>query len=330
MKLTEIELVESYSADQQLMKLTFDNGKDTAYIIWSHADLLQHLNDEVIATFRKELYNGVVSKFVNTMASVCNVTTLEREDNVKFYTDVTDNHSNIQFVEIEDGCTAKNAIVYVVGIRFDSSARADWADLTIMDRARKLSTLRIFSPDSRAVDLKGRYVMCDIRRNKYGLSTDSVVTVDSAFPRNPEVEIAERFIMSAFASEEDVLRVLSDSQFIAFAREAVDEEPGYLLVRLAVEIAIANELSNLMKEADMKLIRLCLLMEKFSVLHQNSPYDKNIITFIVTSKHNFRSRSEALLVLCSEEPKFNVERAVIKQVKELADTVVRAKKGLIK
>lgn len=122
MKLTHIELLESLGNEQQLMRLTFDGGKDSAYIIWSHANLMQYLNDEVIATFRQDMYNGAVVKFVNTLASVGVVHTLERSDNVKLYVDVTDNHSNIRFKEIEDGGTAVNAIVYVVDIRFDSYA----------------------------------------------------------------------------------------------------------------------------------------------------------------------------------------------------------------
>ena len=42
MILTKIQLLESYSEEQQLMLLTFDEGKDTAYIIWSYANLVQY------------------------------------------------------------------------------------------------------------------------------------------------------------------------------------------------------------------------------------------------------------------------------------------------
>ena len=226
MKLTKIELLESYATEQQLMRLTFDEGKDSAYIIWSHANLVQYLNDEVIATFRQDMYNGSIAKFVNTIAKVGVVHTLERSNNVKLYVDVTDNHSNIRFKEIEDGGTAVNAIVYVTDIRFDSSARAEWADLTVMDQARKIAQLRIFSPDSKIQDFKGRYVMCDIRKNRYGLSTDSVVTVDNAFPFSPEVEISERFLMDAFAEDADILTLLAETKFADFAKKVVDLEPG--------------------------------------------------------------------------------------------------------
>ena len=330
MKLTKIELLESYATEQQLMRLTFDEGKDSAYISWSHANLVQYLNDEVIATFRQDMYNGTISKFVNTIAKVGVVHTLERSNNVKLYVDVTDNHSNIRFKEIEDGGTAVNAIVYVTDIRFDSSARAEWADLTVMDQARKIAQLRIFSPDSKIQDFKGRYVMCDIRKNRYGLSTDSVVTVDNAFPFSPEVEISERFLMDAFAEDADILTLLAETKFADFAKKVVDLEPGYILVRLAIELDVASELANLVKEVDVDLIKRCLLIEKFNVFQQTSPYRNDIVTFVTASRYKFDHKNEVLLTLYSDEEKFSMERVVLKQVREMADTIINVKKGLIK
>lgn len=330
MKLTKIELLESYATEQQLMRLTFDEGKDSAYIIWSHANLVQYLNDEVIATFRQDMYNGTIAKFVNTIAKVGVVHTLERSNNVKLYVDVTDNPSNIRFKEIEDGGTAVNAIVYVTDIRFDSSARAEWADLTVMDQARKIAQLRIFSPDSKIQDFKGRYVMCDIRKNRYGLSTDSVVTVDNAFPFSPEVEISERFLMDAFAEDADILTLLAETKFADFAKKVVDLEPGYILVRLAIELDVASELANLVKEVDVDLIKRCLLIEKFNVFQQTSPYRNDIVTFVTASRYKFDHKNEVLLTLYSDEEKFSMERVVLKQVREMADTIINVKKGLIK
>ena len=312
------------------MRLTFDEGKDSAYIIWSHANLVQYLNDEVIATFRQDMYNGSIAKFVNTLAKVGVVHTLERSNNVKLYVDVTDNHSNIRFKEIEDGGTAVNAIVYVTDIRFDSSARAEWADLTVMDQARKIAQLRIFSPDSKIQDFKGRYVMCDIRKNRYGLSTDSVVTVDNAFPFSPEVEISERFLMDAFAEDADILTLLAETKFADFAKKVVDLEPGYILVRLAIELDVASELANLVKEVDVDLIKRCLLIEKFNVFQQTSPYRNDIVTFVTASRYKFDHKNEVLLTLYSDEEKFSMERVVLKQVREMADTIINVKKGLIK
>lgn len=330
MTLTKIELLESLGVEQQLMRLTFDAGRDTAYIIWSHANMLHYLNDEVIATFRNDMYNGTVCKFINTIAKVGVVHTLERNHNIKLYVDVTDNHATVRFKDIADGSTAVNVIIYVVDIRFDSSARAEWADLTVMDQARKLAQLRVFSPDSKALDFKGRYVMCDIRRNKYGLSTDSLVTVDNAFPYSPEVEISEHFLIEAFADDPDILTLLAETKFSAFAKKIVDLEPGYILVRLAIELDLALEISNLVKEVNTDLIKRCLLLEKFNVFKQTSPYHKDIVAFATASQYKYEHKNDVLLTLYSDDVRFNAERVILSKVKEMADTIIQVKKGIMK
>ena len=328
MILTRIELLDSYSEEQQLMHLTFDEGKDTAYIIWSHANLIQYLNDEVVATFRTDMYNGRAEKFVNTLARVGVIHTLEKENNVKLYVDVTDNHSNVRFKEIEDGGTAVDAVVYVVDMRFDSSARAEWVDLTVMDQARKLAQLRIFSPDNKTAALKGRYVMGTIRRTKYGLSAESVITVDSAFPYSPEVEISERFILDAFAEDSEMLNLLSATNFVTFAKKHVDLEPGYVLVRLALELDIASELNNLMREVDTALIKRALLLEKFFVFQEESPFTSEIINFVKISQQNFRGKNDVLLLLFGTGTEYAEEKLMLHTIKDTVNTVIKVKKGV--
>lgn len=329
MKLTKIELLENYGPEMQLMHLTFDDGKDSAFIVWSHANLVQHLGEDVIATFRKDMYNGAIHKFVNTLACVGVVRTLDKDDHVKLYVDVTDNHSTVRFADIADGTTVKDAIVYVVDVRFDSSARADWADFTVMDQARKVAQLRIFSPDNKTASFKHHYVMCDIRRNKYGLSTDSLYMVDSAFHYSPEVETSLSYIQNAFADSPDILRLLSETKYLEFARSAPDLEPGYSLVRLAIELTLMSELSNLTKDVDVDMLKRCLLVDRFQVLQQASPYHQQVVNFVTASRYEYEKKGEVLLTLFSDDPRYKKERAILRSVQELAETVVAVKKGLV-
>ena len=110
----------------------------------------------------------------------------------------------------------------------------------------------------------------------------------------------------------------------------VDLEPGYILVRLALELDIASELSNLVKEVDTNLIMRCLLLEKFGLFQQTSPYHTDIVTFITASKYRFNRKNEVLLALYSDDERFSMERIILRQVREMADTIIKVKKGLIK
>ena len=328
MKLTGIELLTEYSPEQQLMALTFDDGKDTAFIIWEYNNMLQYLNDEVIATFRKDMLNGKIEKFINTIACVATIPVLEREGRTKLYTNVEDNHCNITFSSIEEGTTATNAVVYVVDSTYGSSARATWVDLLVQDQKRKLGRLRIFSPDNRTIDLKGRYILGDISRNQYGLSTNSVVTIDNRFTYNPEVEIASHYITQAFAGDESTLSYLTSSKFMELAKRTVQEEPGYILVRLAVDLAA--ELTDILSEVRVDVVKTCLLAEKLYILQADSKLKQDLVAYSIVQGSSINYKRDTLLTLYSEDEAYNNERFVLSQIKRMADTLIKIKKGVAK
>lgn len=329
MKLTKIDKLESMGDGIDLCRLEFDDGKDTAYILYNHENLLPSLGKDVVASFRLDLYKGTTQRFVNTLAMVGVVHTLEKEDHIKLYTNCADNHCSISFRDIADGATAAHAIIYVVDVRYDSSSRATWADLTVQDRERRQATLRLFDPVSRELDLKGRYIMCDLRRNRYGLSTSEFTTVDSTYPYSPEVEVARSFVTSTFAEEPELLNVLQSTGYMDIARRYIDMEPGYILVRLACALDIVNEIGNMSKEADIPLLRHAVLLSTFHIFNSASTFKQDLVTFVMANKHNFPGSREACQLLFSEDKEYATQRAIYNKVQEMADTLVKAKKGWV-
>lgn len=329
MILTKVDKIEELSGGLDLCFLEFDGGKDSAYIIWNYTNMLQYLEGEVIATFRQDMYKGVIQKFVNTLARVGVVHTLERDDNIKLYVDKPDNQCSISFKDIPEGNTMVCCTVYVIAVENDSSARATWVDFTIQDRDRKLAKLRMFNPSTNMEEFVGRYIMCDIRHNKYGFSTESVVTVDATFPYSPEVAIAEDFILKTFADDKEVLGILDNSGFLKFGKRNVTEEPGYILVRLAMELDYANELANLTKEVDIKMVRRALLFNKFSILNEQSPYHSDIVKYAMASRFKFDGSREVLMIEFSDAPEYAKERVMFNSIREFIDNVIKIKKGLV-
>ena len=61
-----------------------------------------------------------------------------------------------------------------------------------------------------------------------------------------------------------------------------------------------------------------------------SPYKNDIVTFVTASKYRFERKNDVLLTLYSEDERYSMERVLLSQVKEMANTVVKIKKGLIK
>lgn len=329
MKISKVTLVEKFDTELDLCELEFDNGADRAYIIWNYTNLVTYTGEEAIVTFRMDMYKGAAARFVNTLAKVGVVHTLEREDNIKLYVDKLDNHCTISFRDIAEGQTAQRVTVYVVNVAVDSSARATWWDLTCQDRDRKIANIRLFNPEGSDADYKGRYIMCDISKNKYGFSTNTIVTVDSQFPYSPEVAVAEKFISSAFADDPGALQAMQATSFIEIAKHYVAEEPGYVLVRLAMELDVANELKNLTGDVDIGLVKQCLLLDKFWVLNNTSPFHHEIVAYASASRAKFPTAKTCLQVLYSDDKERAATRAVVKACQDMAESLVRVKKGLV-
>lgn len=326
MRLTKVDLVEHFQQEIDMCRIEIDNGSDSAYIIWNYTNLLTYLGEEIICTFRQDIYRGTPAKFVNTLAKVGVVHTLEREDNIKLYVDKLDNHCTISFRDIAEGHTVERVTVYVVDVTMDSSARATWWDLTVQDRDRKIATLRLFNPEGSDSDYKGRYILCNIRRNKYGFSTDAIVTVDSSFSYSPEVLVAESFITKTFADDSQALNAMQSMNFIETAKHYVAEEPGYLLVRLAMELDIANEMTNLTRDVPVSLLRHALLLDKFWVLNNQSLYHQEIVGFASASRARLDDVKQVLQVLYSDSEEFASARLLVSSIKHLADNLVTVKK----
>ena len=329
MKLTKVDLIENLTGELDVCRIEIDGGAESAFIIWNHTNMLTYLDEEIICTFRQDIYKGTPQKFVNTLAKVGVVQTLAREDNIKLFADKQDNHCNISFRDIGEDQTVNNAVVYVVDVVTDSNARTSWWDFKVQDKDRRLSTIRMFSPTGSDTEYRGRYIMCDIHRNKYGLSTQAVTTIDTAFAYSPEVTIAESFINKAFADDAAVLQDMQSLNFISTAKAYVAEEPGYLLVRLAMELDLANEMANLTGDVDMALIKQTLLLDKFWVLQSASPFRRDIVAYAMGSRAKFPNKREAMQILYSDAEEFAAPRTMVNSIKQMVDNLVKLKKGLV-
>lgn len=328
MTITDVKLIEHLQDELDLCELVFDGGADSAYIIWNFTNLMEYNGGEAVVTFRQDIYKGAVHKFVNTLARVGVIKTLEKEDNIKLYTSTVDNHSNVSFKDVAEGATVQKAVLYVTDTRVDSSARAIWCDFKCLDRERRTATVRLFNPSSSDESYKGRYIMCDLRRSAYGFSTDAVTTIDTAFEHSPEVSVAEKFIVDTFSDDQETLAVLQQSAFIQFCKRNVAEEPGYELVRLAIELDLCNETANLVQATDFKLIKKALLYSHFTVLNSESVFDPTIVGYASISKFRFDSKRAVLELLYSDTTSYAKERAMYTAIKDAADAAVKVKKGV--
>jgi hypothetical protein len=320
-----IELLETFDTDTQIMSVTFDN-KQTALMLYSYGDALQFLNKEVTVSFRKDMYNGVLRDFVQTITSAAKVNTFERDTGIKLFAEQSDSNSNICFVDLKPGDVSLNAVMYCADVQYKTSARAHWAELTVLDKMRNARKLRVFDPDNGAADYRGRYVKADVRLNEYGLSTGAVFPVDGEYAPNPDVEIAVKYIRDSFGSDAAVTEFLNASGLLSALERFVDTEPGYLAVRTAVELDLIAELANVCGKLDISAMKRAVLFSKAYLLNPDTPYSREVNVITTVSRYRVPG-AKAALVLVDDRGAPVAERKILQSVYALADDIITHRKG---
>lgn len=323
---TNIELLETVNVDTQILRVTLD-GSTSALMVYDLAEAMKYLNKDVEVTYRKDIWNGNICDFINTLTEHAVVNTFERDANVKLFTKTKDNHSNVCFADIEQGTTAVNSVVFCTDISFNSSARATWADLKILDSTRRVSSVRLFDPDTKAPSFKNTYIRCDLRRNEYGFSTDAIYPAGSDFAINPEVNIAERYIIETFKDNAPMVDFIRAIRLFDHMRAYAEYEPGFITVRTAIELDIAHNLKNVMWEANIDAVMQAIVLSKCFTTEPSSVFSPEMRNFIVASRAKLPHMQETRLLLDETNTDNSPERKLYKQVKKLADEIVKVRKG---
>jgi hypothetical protein len=324
---TAIELLEAINDQTSILKVTIDDNV-TALMLMDYTDALKFLNQEVVYSLRKDVYKQEVVNFIATLTRPVSVNTYDKTDSVKLFCEASDSNSNVSFSDIEEGETISNAVVYCADQLFESSEKAFWCKLTIVDRGRHIASLRLFDPDTRTAKFKGVYVKCDLRKSKYGFTANVITPITGQYPINPEVELAESVIRNIFADDADISAVIENTKLFERMRAYIDYEPGYIAVRTAMELALAAEMGNLVEHIDLQVIKQALLFSKWFIFAPDSKYSHTVINITKSSNFKFNKKAETLLLLDEAGDYATKEKAVYNEIVRLVDIAIKTKKEL--
>lgn len=323
-KCTSVTLVERLNATDDLMEVMIDDIVKS-YMIGSYGDTLKFVDQDVIVTYRRDIYKGNIEQFIDTFTIPTRVNILTRDENIKLYVDQEDNLSNVCFVDIREGEVKSNAEVYCVSHEYESSPNATWAVLVIRDKLMRLSKLRLFDYEYNTHNFAGRYIRTDLRRTKYGFVTQIVTPLERAATLNPEVTVAQAFIMKTFEDDEEVLHIISKYNMLERMKDYVDKEAGYVLVRIAIELSIAAEMSNITNVINTRVLQEAILLSYLYTINLDSDYSNNFRNMALTSQESFPNKAIVMRIL---DGKDIPETALLKSIKSMAETILFLKKGI--
>lgn len=327
---TSIVKMKEISEDTDILRVEIDNDIK-AYMIFNYAESLMFLNEEVIVSYRKDIYEGKIETFINTLTIPVKVTTLDKDTSIKLYTNQSDNNSNVSFMDLAPGSNMLGAIMYCIASSYESSDRAVWMELKVRDRAGRVAKLRLFDPEIGVAKFDGMYIKANIKRNDYGLSTKEIRPMDLEFPPNPEVQIARTYIENYFANDQDMSTLFQRTKLLDHMQDYIELELGYALIRAAIQLDILAELRNVFNEVDFKAISYAIMMQygyitKASLVQYSASL--RAITFSMQQNLPVDVASLVLMILDEGDPEGKIvpEKAIFKKVLNLANEIIKVKK----
>lgn len=230
-------------------------------IFGSYNENVQFINKRVLFETRPDMYEGRVIEVVASVVEKTVVQTVSEEKGVKLIPSETSVRPvcNYAIDAIQPGERLREVIVYLSNVTVDSSPKAKWYDLSVVDIKSKVYSVRYFSrrqdpgvnEEQVLNSWVGKYVVLNmLALTKYGLQVDGsedlpairVYHTDVVMP--PEVDVAISIINSAVRNDAVLCSYMAKYNYIEKLKVLIDTEPGFHLVRVATELMIIKMLSN--------------------------------------------------------------------------------------
>lgn len=324
-KCTAIKKLETISADGDLLEVTIDD-KVSAYWIYDYSEALQYVDQEVIVEYRQDIYKGNLATFIATFTIPTCIATLDKQENFKLYLDQVDDISNVCFNDIVDGDEIPGCIVYCSSCEYKSSSKASWMELLIRDHTMHVATLRLFDYANHDADFSGKYIKTSLSKNQYGYQSDLIIPMEECTYVNKEVSIAEQFVKNYFSNDPVALQYMERTKVLEYLLKAVDYEPGYGMVRLAMELSLVDSMNNITKDVNLEAIGQALLLRR-GYLTQASVMSHSVSNVMIGWNYMFPDRRIVMQLLDDSLEEKPVEFSILTSITKTVNALLEVRKG---
>jgi len=303
--------------------VTFTNDVSALYFTKQDQTVLHFLDKDVNVSFRQELFEENYCIVIHSFTIISFVNTLKVDSEVKLYiNDLPKTNSNISFKDIDIGSTVSNAIVYCTKSMYESSKKAQWMILYIMDRDRKISTLRIFSPMYKDCELTGSYIKVNLSKTIYGFQSDIAEPLtDILVAMNPEVDIAENYVNNIISTLPDKYKeLINQLKAILSMKHTIpinNYEVGFEVVRMAMCLSIAETFKNITPDINMPALQASIILQNI-YLNDSDSYSPYVL--MAGHLHNYPE----ILSVIENNPKL-LESSILNNVNQIIANILEVR-----
>lgn len=306
-----------------LMEVIFTDDTSAIYTA-DYSRALSFLNKEVIVELRDDVYHGTIRKFISTLTQTTVTNVLSRESNLKLFAeDSREIFSTIAWGDITEA-GATGALLFCTNVQFEKSDKAYWAKLTCLDRNRQSAIVRLFSPERDSANYNGRYIKMTLKKSKNYFNATRVELEQGMAPAvNPEIQIAKTFILDVLRPYEDIIQYLEKTRLLEYIeRYNLDEdiEPGYEMVRLAMEVEMIDNLKNVTNQLNIgAMLKHAVIGRSYCITNDGKIVkSKRLQNLYMAIEHKVIKSALDMCLLDPENERVVPERGILESFHNLA------------
>lgn len=316
------------------IQIDFDKLK----VFYNSSDLIEYLHKEVLYTIRPDVIDGAMEMVVCELVALSTVQTVQSTENIKLIPEGNKRTvCNFSSRSIRYGSFYPNCVAFFSKYEFGSSAKAEWADCTLIDTDSKEFQVKLFATGQNKDELArtlnayiGGYVAFDLQSTRYGNQTKEFFGLPNNVELSPEVEVAKSVVLQLMQEDSALAEYNSKYQFIDNLLEVIDGEPGYALVRIASEIYMINAIDNISVELDIKAMKRAAICSRGYLLPKKRAWSRpvlniNKLNMVPTLKTD--SELMNILDIMSEEEPTSTKLTYIK-IRKLVDDIIKIRRGI--
>lgn len=329
-ELISVEKIEEIDDVISMLRLNFKSNA-SCYYIGNFLETLEYQNQIVQYVETEGMFKKERERFATDVQDVHKVNVIQAEGILKLYpSEMPKNNCSVAFTDIEAGDPRRVEVLYCSSVSYESSEKADWRELTLMDSQWRIAKCKQFSPEDKSKEMVGKYLRVPIWRTRFGFNVDEFEEASEYENlENPKVLLACRYIEQVLAEDFDLKTVAANTGLIdCIKRFQLNEEyeVGYECVRLAEQLYFTDAMINATNIYDLKLLKRYFVLSRLYMtkMKETSALSEVALNVLLIARTKFSSDGK-LLALIDDRSYQNIpERDLIPGINQLVESIAKA------
>lgn len=308
-------------------------------VFCDYNDYIRYIDVTIAFEVRNDIYKGEQIEVIEGIIERKTLVTVTKEEDIKLLPDITNwtGICNFALSSLRPGEEMSGCIFYLSDMYEDASDKAKWFQLKVIDMVSKVYEIKMFTSGGQSKlnmreginAYKGTYIKCDVVYSKYGLQTREIepYLVDVVEP--PEVSVAVSIIENAVKDDKELKSYMQQYNFIDELKRVIEVEPGYHLVRIAMELGIIKYINNISELYSQKILTRSSIVSRGYLLNKKNELSKTVLNVNKIMRSKLSTDIELINTIDVLSTNTTQNKRIYIEIRKFTDFILRERRGMI-